>query len=360
MTTPAADQPREAAARWGVLTESPAARVLERMLAEERVPHALLLAGPPQVGKRELALHLAQALNCDGTSQPCGECRPCRRIEQSLHADVEIVAPGSVCRVSEHDHSTSRVIGICAVRRLEHVAITQPYEGRRRVFVVDPADALTADAADAFLKTLEEPPALVHFVLVSARPELLPETVRSRCRLVPVAPMPVARLGEWLQQQAGIKQETARALAHLAHGRAGWATAALKDGEPLEVRRSQIAEIRRLAAASRADRLQAAEQLAGRSGNDAANVLSVLAVWTDWWRDLLLGASSAETPFVHLEEAAALREDGSRYRSAELGRFLHELDRAVDRVQRGVNARLVLENLFLRIPQPQTDGSPAS
>ena len=239
-------------AGWGAMAGSAAARTLSRMIAGGRLPHALLLAGPPQVGKAQLATSLAQALNCaarpPGQGDPCGDCAPCRRIAGGRHADVETVAPGGVCRVTDHSHENSATVGICQIRRLEVNAALNPYEGGRRVFVIDPADAMTTDASDAFLKTLEEPPDAVTMVLVTDSPARLSETVRSRCRRIDVTPLARGLLAARLAGEDGVTAETADALSRMARGRASWATNALADDDPVAQRRAEIEQLRVLSA----------------------------------------------------------------------------------------------------------------
>ena len=340
-------------AAWDALAGTAAVAALQRMVAAGRIPHALLLSGPEQVGKRRLALGLAQALNCEAAeSRPCGQCRACQRIAASKHADVEVVAPGALCLVTDHDHSRSRTIGICAVRRIELAAALQPYEGRQRVFIVDPAEALTEEARDAFLKTLEEPPPAVSFVLLSARLALLPETVRSRCRELAVAPLPDGELAAWLEAEAGLAPEQAGALARFAQGRVGWAVSALGEGDPGAAREAQTAEIRRLCAGTRAERLRYAQRLAGRRG-DPTNALTALAHWVSWWRDVLLTGAGCLDGVTHREERAALEAEAQRYRPAEVCRFLAALWHSGDLVREGVDARLALEALLVATPRPR-------
>ena len=344
---------------WGALDGSPAVVTLERLLAADRMPHALLIHGPDGVGKHGLALAVAQALNCESIEaarpdrvRACGHCRACTRIAGSNHADVETVAPGGLCRVNDHDHSRSLSIGICAVRRMEMVGVTQPYEGSKRVFMVDPADALTSEAADAFLKTLEEPPPAVTFLLVTSRPAVLSETARSRCRALALPPLPVPALAKWLEQTRELPSDRAAIIARMAGGRAGWALNALDDGDPLELRRTQAAEIQRLTASDRAERLAYAESLAGR-GLDPTNALTALAQWIAWWRDVLLaetGCSAAATHQDHREELTAAAQT---YRSADVVRFLAACRQTQDWLQQGVHPRLAMEALLVRTPAPQ-------
>ena len=154
--------------------------LLERSIAGGTLPPSLLFAGPA-TAKREAALAVAQALNCleprlksDGrgvpTTDACGRCAACTRIGRGVHPDVVVVSP-----------SDSGAIKIDQVRDIVDRASFRPFEGRRRVVIIDEADALMAPAQNALLKTLEEPPSQSVFILVTGRPDLLLATVRSRC-----------------------------------------------------------------------------------------------------------------------------------------------------------------------------------
>ena len=146
---------------WQTLGQDRAVAALQRGLAQGRRAHAYLLVGPSQVGKRTLALELAQALNCEGPETPCQECSPCRRIAASLHADVQVVG------VEATDGGVHKHISIDQIRELGRVVSLRPFEGRCRVVIIDPADAMNEAAQNAFLKTLEEPPPDVLFVLIT-------------------------------------------------------------------------------------------------------------------------------------------------------------------------------------------------
>lgn len=167
--------------------------LLSRALARDSMPPAVLMAGPAGVGKRATAIAVAQAINClQPRSSPeferdaCGECASCRRIARGVHPDVIIVEPGD-----------SGAIKIEQLRSVIEQSQYRPFEGRRRVVIVDEADAAGADAQSALLKTLEEPPSGSMFILVSSIPDALLPTVLSRCprlRFGPLAPADVARI----------------------------------------------------------------------------------------------------------------------------------------------------------------------
>ena len=150
--------------------------LLSRSIANESLPPSLLFSGPSGAGKRLTALAVAQTLNC---VQPvrsaslaidaCGTCSSCSRIARGVHPDVIILAPGD-----------SGAIKIEQVRDAVDRTGFRPFEGRRRVVIIDDADAIVSGAQNALLKTLEEPPSASMFILVTSLPDLLLPTVRSR------------------------------------------------------------------------------------------------------------------------------------------------------------------------------------
>jgi len=159
--------------------------LLRRSISRGTLPPSLIFAGPPGAGKRDTAIAVAQVLNClnpnvnpedlpNGLNSlsvdACGECAACTRIARGVHPDVLIVEPG--------DTATIR---IDQVRDVIDRAGYRPFEGKRRVVIIDDADVMVAAAQNALLKTLEEPPSSSVFILLSARPDMLLPTVRSRC-----------------------------------------------------------------------------------------------------------------------------------------------------------------------------------
>src|SRR3990167_6649353 len=131
---------------WALVGQDRAVAALERALREGRVAHAYLFVGPDRVGKHALALKLAQALNCEGTEPPCGECAPCRRIAAAIHADVQTVS------VEEGEEGSQKVIHVSQIREVERATALKPFEGRSRLVIIDPAEEMNAAAQNAFLK----------------------------------------------------------------------------------------------------------------------------------------------------------------------------------------------------------------
>lgn len=209
-----------------VLGQDTAVQTLTRALESGRVHHAYRFEGPAGVGKELAALALARALVCEGAGVwACGACSACQRAitfapdepRVPLHPDVVLVGRG-VYPASVIGSSESTGIGVEQVRRVVLArAGYPPHEGRALVFMVRDADELTVQAANALLKTLEEPEPRTHFVLLTSRPNRLLDTVRSRTLAVRFAQLPDALVARILEQR-GIETTAARAAAELAQG----------------------------------------------------------------------------------------------------------------------------------------------
>ncbi len=212
-----------------LLAQDTARATLERALEHQRVHHAYLFDGPEGVGKEKAALGLAQALLCErrpaGGPEACGACSACGRValrpgdRRPVHPDVIVLerglyAPEQIGRRTpeSQDLSIDQVRTLILAR-----AAFPPHEGRARVILVRRAEELSVAAANALLKTLEEPGDRTHFVLLSARAESLLATIRSRTQRVRFGRLPDAVVETLLVQQ-GLAGPDAAAVAKLAHG----------------------------------------------------------------------------------------------------------------------------------------------
>jgi DNA polymerase-3 subunit delta' len=320
--------------------------------------HAYLISGPPHVGKATLARVLAAAFCCAELNAPCGACAACRRVERGSHPDVEVLAPGGLCDESEHDHARdrSRDVRICQVRRADRLLNLAPFEGRARVIIIDPADALNAQSADAFLKTLEEPPVQAVILLISAEPWSLPETIRSRCRQVTLHTLAVRRIEGYLRER-GASAEDAELLARLSGGHIGWALTALDDPSFREARATELDQIEALSQAGRVERFAYAEKLATRFSRSREEVYTSLALWTGWWRDVLLAASGSTHGIVNVDRQEALTIAAGRYPAPAVLRFIRALRDTRRDLESNVNPRLALDVMMLKAPAPSKGGS---
>ncbi len=153
-----------------VIGQERVVRLLLNALKTGRIPSALLFAGEPGIGKKHTALNFARALNClsDGYDS-CDNCTSCKKIEEGIHPDILVLEP------------EKGEIRIDMVREIEEALSFRPFDGKRKVVIIDEAETMNESAANALLKTLEEPPAKSVIILISSNPESLPQTIMSRC-----------------------------------------------------------------------------------------------------------------------------------------------------------------------------------
>lgn len=186
-------------------------KLLKRAVAEGRIGQGLIMAGQQGVGKRQFALALAQAVNCqrpkDGDA--CGECVNCRKIAAGEHIDVETISPDG------------QFIKIGQMRDMTEKAQYRPYDGRRRVYIIDEAERLNPQAANSILKVLEEPPETTLLLLVTSKPYALLETIRSRCQMLSFAPLTDKELESYLKTHYKRPAEETRMLSRLSRGSIG-------------------------------------------------------------------------------------------------------------------------------------------
>jgi len=340
--------------------QAEAKRLLDAALAEGPA-HAYLFHGPAGVGKRPAALAFAGALLGDP-----------RRVDARTHPDLRIIeALGAMIRIDE-------------IRALHHDLHMRPFEGARRVYLILDAHRMNEDAAAALLKDLEEPPQYATIVLVADELGKLPETIRSRCQLVPFRRLSRSAVASWISGQAPeLGADEVAVLGRLSGGRLDRAARQL-DSEA-RVRRSALLDAARavytggdfdpavgaatvldgarsLAAEARrreqelVDTLELpardAEQRVRRAefGAEKAEVLAVLDDLGAWYRDLVVVANGAETAVVHADRLAELSEDaagpaaGGAEAAAEVVR---QAWREVEELN--LNLPLFLEALFVRL-----------
>ncbi len=288
--------------KWVTVGNPSAIKLLAGAISQSRVSHAYLFVGPNRVGKRTLATDFARALNCNATDLaasgsaglnpdvPCGQCLPCGRISSSNFADVQVINSATQTSKDGDAEAAKRrvMIGIELIKDLQSDAIVKPYEGRVKVFIIDEAHRMSTDAANALLKTLEEPPDNVHIVLTSPAVELLPETIVSRCHVVRLRSVPQDVIAEALAKRFGVDSDEAQLLAKMSMGAPGWAIAALDDPSLIDARKQSAARILGVFEADLADRFDYAALMAREFRSDRSLALDELERWLELIRDIAM------------------------------------------------------------------------
>jgi DNA polymerase-3 subunit delta' len=312
-------------------------KLLQAMLEGGRLPHALLISGPTGVGKRTLAMKLAQAVNCTGnvTDDACGTCRDCGKIERGQHPDVVELMP----------EGKARKIKVEAVRELRSRIAFKAYEGRYKVFIIREADRMGEEASNALLKTLEEPPPESLLVLTTPEESDLLPTIVSRCLRLPLAPLPRSTVESFVAERMDVSGPVAHLMASMSGGCLGRVLE--MDGEKLfDTRRRMLEGIRSLDSRRPGSGLAWAEELA--SNQDMWP--EALRLLRFWYRDLMMLAGPAsERPLVNEDLRAELIDEVTGYGPGVFISALDEIDRAEDALDRFIRPELVFENLILAL-----------
>jgi DNA polymerase-3 subunit delta' len=201
-------------ATWPSLPSWQTAIAASALAHRQRWPHALLISGRRGLGKRLLALHFARALLCEApleSGEACGVCPGCGYVGQGTHPDLQLIEP--VTYDDEGNPTPVDTINVERVRELIEFTQLSPHRQRAKVGLIAPAEAMNAAAANALLKTLEEPPAGTFLLLVSHQPARLPPTILSRCLRLPAPEPDRAAAAAWLAQNSVVNADPELVLA---------------------------------------------------------------------------------------------------------------------------------------------------
>jgi DNA polymerase-3 subunit delta' len=325
-----------------VIGHAPVVTLLRRAVALGRVPQSLLFAGPEGVGKRAVAMALAQAVNCPKRrdDDPCGVCSICRRIARGQFSDLVILDKGD---------EPSIKIRMLRERVLDAVGY-RPFEGARRIYIIDPADEMTPETQDALLKTLEEPPPAAILMLITAYPDTLLPTIQSRCRRLRFAPLSDADVARVLVERHQIELHAARALASASGGSVGRALAE-QQGELEEDREAALAWLTAMRGGPTADRLKASAALAQHHPRRRArDVLATrLAIVQSLLRDLAALSVGGAVPLSNADLEAPLRSLSPAFGLDRVVQAFDALQRAENVLQRNAGPKIVADWLGVSV-----------
>jgi DNA polymerase III subunit delta' len=334
--------------------------LLTRSIANGSLHPSLVFAGVSGIGKRRTAMALAQTLNCPTPRRQvpstggsangllaidaCGECPSCRRIERLVHPDVIVIEP---------DPDTAN-IRVEEVRTLNERLGYRPFEARWRVVIIDDAEAMLDATQNALLKTLEEPPSSSVFVLITARPDDLLPTVRSRCPQIRFAPLTTMEVAGTLEREHGVEPAGAQALAAVAGGSIGVAL----DTASVSLANARVGAHRLLANLARSadarSRLSAAGEIVGKSVKGSAagereSLATHLRAVHVLLRDLGMLSAGREPAVANVDLRPELSKLAPAFDRGRLVRAFSAIDQALDALDRNASPKIVADWVVLQI-----------
>jgi DNA polymerase-3 subunit delta' len=330
-----------------ILGQETAKRFLMQVMASGKIPHAYLFTGIPGIGKTSAATAFAMALNCrepidfDG----CGHCPSCRQFTGGNFPDfLSVVPDGQNIRIDQ-------------IKKLNRSLRFAPVSDGYRVCVIHQAETMTDEAANSFLKTLEEPPPGNILILKVTEPLNLLPTIVSRCQQVPFQPLSAQDIRDWLLEHRDLDKESATLLARISGGSLGRALR-MNDSDFLEKRKAWLSRLMDLHGFSRDEALNMALDCADedrKKGLDIhtsgeAGMQDMLAVWGNWYRDLLLLRVDGPTDLViNIDFSNKLKNIAESYNVNRLIDSIMTVNQAQADIRRMRNATLVMEHMVLRL-----------
>ncbi|OEU60957.1 MAG: DNA polymerase III subunit delta' [Desulfuromonadales bacterium C00003094] len=306
--------------------------LLRRALSSDRVPHAYLFEGPAGVGKRLVALALTRAIFCR-QGNGCGDCAACRKVDHHNHPDLHFVeADGNSIKIEQ-------------IRTMQKELSYRPLEAPKKICVIDDAEKLNLAAGNALLKTLEEPTANTLIILLTAQPDALLSTVRSRCQRLPFARIERKRLMEVLCEQLAIDEKEAHILTSLANG--SFKKALGKDRELyIDGRRDLLKTLTGLSTGSVLPLFNFAEKLA----QDKEILPEILEIFQAFYRDLLLYRHGRpESELVNIDLMEKIHRVANNESTPSLLDKLSALNQTRRQLARNVNRQLAVEVLLMHL-----------
>lgn len=327
---------------------------LRRLMENGRLPGSLLFTGEEGVGKKLFALELAKILNCKNRNgvEACDECSSCKRISRSTfpsfgddeddkerliwseHPDVAMARP------------YKQIIRVEPIRELGREANFRPFEGAARMFIIEDADYMNDQAANALLKTLEEPEPTTHLVLTTTNPSALPATIRSRCQTIQFSPIAANVIDEFLRETKGVSAKDAQLLARTSRGSLGRACAA--DIDTYRQRRDAMISVLTALTVSgdREQLLRSAEELAAAKDRvEYEQLLDVLEVLIrDAWA---LSLGRPKESIVNLDLVDQLQRIAGDLRSSQAAAWLQQIEELRGTLEVNINRKVASDALIL-------------
>lgn len=303
--------------------------LLKQALKTGRLSHAYLFHGPELWCLRQAAHALVEALFC-GREEGCGTCPSCIKVSTLQHPDLHLLEPdGSFIKIDQ-------------IRSLQRELAFRPFEAQKKVCIIEGAEMMNPAAANAFLKTLEEPPGEALLILLTTHREGILPTILSRCQILQFSPLPSAVIIQELERE-GAPPDQARTATALASGSLERARDLLA-GDLLPVRHALLEQVVDLSKTGVTPLFAAAERNAADKGSAAA----LVAMLRLFWRDILL-VKAGHAEIANIDLAPLVERTSRRYNFEQVMNKLEAINRAGHALTRNANPRLTLEVLFMEL-----------
>jgi DNA polymerase-3 subunit delta' len=307
---------------------------LQSSMTQNRIPHAFLFYGMEGIGKRTTALTFAKALNCrENNHDACDACPSCRKADHNNHIDIITI------------EAEGQFIKIQTIRDLQGRMKFKPSEGKKRVCIIDDADRMNDAAANALLKTLEEPPLSNIIILVSGRPFQLPATILSRCQRIRFSPLAEEAVASFLQRRLSLEAQEAQLLAASSGGSIARALE-MHSGSYLSRRQEMmemIADVRMQDPLMRLSRISL-------FGQDRDEIMERLDILRLCYRDALVYKETGKSDgLINQDRTDIISSFAGRMPVKDIISNIKTINRAIRALEQHADKTLTLEVMMFRV-----------
>lgn len=293
--------------------------------------HAYLFMGPPNVGKSTTALWFAKVLNCENPKDffPCNQCQQCQKADKNSHPDLFLFSGEAPIKIDD-------------IRRLQNSLSLKPYFGKYKVVILENVECMTIEAANCFLKSLEEPDLQTIFILTLSRETFLP-TIISRCQVFKFSLVEPSKIVSFLEKEFDFSSEEAQEAALLSGGRPGELMTSLADKNYLKDQEKFVNLTLKMTKAPIFERLKYVADLS----NKKEETQKALSFWLGWFRDILLFKKNCSNLLINSNKEKDLAFCADLYSAPELLGLLERIQLAQNLINENINLKLLLEVLVL-------------
>lgn len=322
---------------WPILGHNQIIEYLQFAISSNQLAHAYIFSGPNNLGKYLTAVTLAATLLCQGTdrSKPCQACGGCQQLEKNTHPDIEII----------RRDPEKKNIGIEQIRQLQHKLSLRSFLTKYKIAIIDEAETLTEEAANALLKTLEEPTPQTMIIVITESSSLLLDTINSRCQKIQFNYLSFSLIENWLIDNGATKTKASE-ITHFSQGRPGLALLALANPTLLEIRYNRITQLISMINSPITERLITISTLTAKDPENKKYYYDLIQDWLTLFRDIILSKNDVNL-LINFKFKNSILALGKHYQIEKVFNIVKSLQQAQAYLTQTINPRLVLENTSL-------------
>lgn len=312
---------------------------LQNSISMNKVSHAYIINGERSAGKEFIAKVFAMALQCEkGETEPCGECHSCKQAKSGNQPDIIFIS-----------HEKPNTIGVEDIRtQINHDIAIRPYSSPRKVYIINEGEKMTAQAQNALLKTLEEPPEYAVILILTTNVDMLLPTVLSRCVVLNMRPVPDQKVKKYLMEQLEVPDYKANICVAFARGNIGKAKMLASSEEFEKVKEEAVTLVKYINDMELSEIVKAIKKIAEYQF-DVTDYLDILSVW---YRDVLLFKATKDVnSLIFKDEIQSIRKTADRSTYEGIETIVKALQQAKRRLEANVNFDLTMELLLLTIQE---------